>query len=126
VGGTLPQRMPSCLATLDLALSWPSGDWTASSYVRAESRGAQGDAGAGGGAAGQDAPTCVAQIMGVQDPAAIDANAAFGDLGLDSLMGVEIKQALERNFGLNLSAKEIRAVTDFLDFQNTKLDTYFR
>lgn len=115
VGGTLPQRMPSCLATLDLALNWSDGPWAASSYVRAEtSRPSLGSGGTGDAVV--DAVTAVAQIMGVQDPAAIDSNAQFGDLGLDSLMGVEIKQALERNYALNLSAKEIRSVRFYLCF----------
>jgi fatty acid synthase len=35
----------------------------------------------------------------------------LGELGLDSLMGVEIKQLLERDYAVALSAKEIRALT---------------
>lgn len=35
----------------------------------------------------------------------------LGDLGLDSLMGVEIKQLLERDYDVTLDEKKIRALT---------------
>uniref|UniRef100_A0A915JP64 Fatty acid synthase n=1 Tax=Romanomermis culicivorax TaxID=13658 RepID=A0A915JP64_ROMCU len=105
VGGTLPQRIPSCMQAMDLFLSWNHP--IVSSFVRAETV----TASRAGGEGQTDAVKMVAQIMGVSDPASIDHNAQFGDLGLDSLMGVEIKQALERNFSLNLSPKEIRTMT---------------
>ena len=35
----------------------------------------------------------------------------LGDLGLDSLIGVEIKQMLERDYDITMSAKDIRALT---------------
>lgn len=35
----------------------------------------------------------------------------MADLGLDSLMGVEIKQMLERDYDMNLSTREIRQLT---------------
>lgn len=41
----------------------------------------------------------------------ISVEASLGDLGLDSLMGVEIKQTLERDFDLVLSTTEIRQLT---------------
>lgn len=40
----------------------------------------------------------------------LDIHASLGDLGLDSLMGVEIKQALERDYDIVLSMKDIRTV----------------
>lgn len=36
---------------------------------------------------------------------------SLADLGMDSLMGAEIKQTLERNYDLVLSAQEIRGLT---------------
>ncbi len=52
----------------------------------------------------------IAHILGVQDVKQLDFNASLGDLGLDSLMGVEIKQALERDYDVVLSMKDIRTV----------------
>jgi fatty acid synthase, animal type len=50
-------------------------------------------------------------FAGIKDPTSVNVDATLGDLGLDSLMGVEIKQTLERNFDITLSAKEIRSLT---------------
>lgn len=38
-------------------------------------------------------------------------NSTLTDIGMDSLMGAEIKQTLERNYDLLLSAQEIRLLT---------------
>lgn len=38
-------------------------------------------------------------------------DSTLGSLGLDSLMAVEVKQVLEREFDLNFTMKEIRALT---------------
>lgn len=48
---------------------------------------------------------------GVKDASTINSDVTLGDLGLDSLMGVEVKQTLERDFDLSLSMKDIRALT---------------
>jgi fatty acid synthase len=57
-----------------------------------------------------DVVQTIAHILGVQDVKQLDFNASLGDLGLDSLMGVEIKQALERDYDVVLSMKDIRTV----------------
>ena len=102
VGGTLPQRMPSCLATLDLFLSWNHA--IVSSYIKADLGGKKSS---GGGNLLQT----IAHILGVHDISQLNPDANLGDLGLDSLMGVEIKQALERDYDITLSMKEIRTLT---------------
>uniref|UniRef100_A0AC35U6Z3 Carrier domain-containing protein n=1 Tax=Rhabditophanes sp. KR3021 TaxID=114890 RepID=A0AC35U6Z3_9BILA len=102
VGGTLPQRMPSCLATFDLFLSWNHA--IVSSYIKAETGGKKA---AGGGNLLQT----IAHILGVNDVSQLNPDANLGDLGLDSLMGVEIKQALERDYDIVLSMKDIRTLT---------------
>ena len=45
---------------------------------------------------------------GVKDASSIDPDTSLADLGLDSLMGVEVKQLLERDFDLSLSNTEVR------------------
>ncbi|MCC6191324.1 MAG: type I polyketide synthase, partial [Anaerolineales bacterium] len=60
-----------------------------------------------------------AQVMRL-DPAALDPLIPFGSLGLDSLMGLEIRNRLERSLGLTLSAAlvwtypTLAALTTFL------------
>lgn len=53
----------------------------------------------------------IAHILGVNDVSQLNPDANLGDLGLDSLMGVEIKQALERDYDIVLSMKDIRTLT---------------
>jgi fatty acid synthase len=102
VGGTLPQRIPSCLQALDSFLSWNHP--LVSSFVRAELDSSK-------KSKHGDPVQAIAHILGVSDVDQLDADASFGDLGLDSLMGVEIKQALERDYDIVLSMKDIRAMT---------------
>jgi len=50
-------------------------------------------------------------ISGIKDVSSVNPDLTLGDLGLDSLMGVEIKQTLERDYDISMAAKEIRALT---------------
>jgi len=54
---------------------------------------------------------CISNILGLKDTKNISDSSTLADLGMDSLMGAEIKQTLERNFDLVLSAQEIRQLT---------------
>ncbi|XP_014669584.1 PREDICTED: fatty acid synthase-like [Priapulus caudatus] len=106
IGGTLPQRITSCMQTMDVLLNQPFP--VVSSFVLAEKRGS-------GGASTQgsqvDLIHAVANILGVKDVATLNAELTLGELGLDSLMGVEVKQTLERDFDLSLSMENIRLLT---------------
>nr|KAG5704186.1 hypothetical protein BaRGS_009716 [Batillaria attramentaria] len=105
VGGTLPQRITSCLATLDIFLNQRRP--VMSSYVPAEKTAGKKD----GVGSRQSLVDAVAHILGVKDPSTLSPNATLADLGLDSLMGTEIQQTLERDFDLALSNREIRLLT---------------
>ncbi|KAG5674367.1 hypothetical protein PVAND_004341 [Polypedilum vanderplanki] len=102
VGGTLPQRMVSCLQTMDLFMQQPHA--VLASMVVAEKRKAD-------ASSGMSLIACIANILGLKDTKNISDSATLSDLGLDSLMGAEIKQTLERNFDLVMSAQEIRQLT---------------
>ncbi|XP_057664642.1 fatty acid synthase [Diorhabda carinulata] len=103
VGGTLPQRMSSCLATMDILLQQPHS--VVASMVLADKR-------KGGSNTNQISLTdAVANILGIKDSTTVTPSATLADLGMDSLMGAEIKQTLERNYDLVLNAQEIRALT---------------
>lgn len=102
VGGTLPQRMSSCLSTMDIFLQQPHS--VVASMVLADKR-------KGTGTSNISLTDAVANILGIKDSSTVSPGASLADLGMDSLMGAEIKQTLERNFDLVLSAQEIRALT---------------
>merc|ERR1719516_389467 len=53
----------------------------------------------------------IANILGVQDINSVNADTSLGDLGLDSLMGVEVKQTLERDYEMVMAMKDVRALT---------------
>ncbi|KAL1471762.1 hypothetical protein MTO96_039752, partial [Rhipicephalus appendiculatus] len=46
-----------------------------------------------------------------QDPSRLNPAVSMGELGMDSLMAVEVRQAIERHVSLTLSMKEIRQLT---------------
>lgn len=48
---------------------------------------------------------------GVRDVNSLNADTSLGDLGLDSLMGVEVRQTLERDYELVMTMKEVRLLT---------------
>jgi acyl carrier protein len=50
-------------------------------------------------------------FLGIKDINTVNAQSTLADLGMDSLMGAEIKQTLERNYDFVLSAQEIRNLT---------------
>ena len=102
IGGTLPQRMVSCLQTMDTFMQQPHA--VLASMVVAEKRKA--DAAGGVSLVGS-----IANILGLKDIKNINDSATLADLGMDSLMGAEIKQTLERNFDMVMTAAEIRNLT---------------
>ncbi|CAB3365146.1 Hypothetical predicted protein [Cloeon dipterum] len=102
VGGTKPQRLVSCLQAFDLFLQQPEP--VLASMLLADKRGNA------GGNSGVSLVQAVANILGVKDPSTVSQSASLADLGMDSLMGAEIKQTLERGFDLVLSAQDIRGL----------------
>ena len=50
-------------------------------------------------------------VAGIKDSSSVNPDLTLGDLGLDSLIGVEIKQTLQRDYNISMAAKEIRALT---------------
>ncbi|XP_055680186.1 fatty acid synthase-like [Lutzomyia longipalpis] len=102
IGGTLPQRMVSCLQTLDLFMQQPHA--VLASMVLADKRKSANS--------GEASPaTCVANILGFSDLSKIPNSSKLTDLGMDSLMGAEIKQTLERNYDIVLNVQEIGHLT---------------
>lgn len=102
IGGTLQQRISSCLNELDILLT-SAGEAIVSSMVVAEKR-------AGGDGKGNLIES-VLNIMGIRDIKTVSTNATLSEVGMDSLMAVEIKQTLEREFEIFLTPQDLRLLT---------------
>ncbi|XP_041971751.1 fatty acid synthase-like isoform X2 [Aricia agestis] len=101
IGGTLQQRISSCLLALDKFLKQDAV--IVSSLVVAEKK-------AGGSGCGSIVDA-VAQIMGIKDLKTVSQQVSLAELGMDSMMAVEIKQTLEREFEIFLTAQDIRTLS---------------
>ncbi|KAM9817197.1 fatty acid synthase [Neosynchiropus ocellatus] len=104
IGGTRPQRMASCLEVLDRFLCQPQP--VMASCVLSERLVVKSDAGSK-----KDLVQAVAHILGVREVSSLNADASLADLGLDSLMGVEVRQTLERDYDIVMAMREIRQLT---------------
>lgn len=104
VVGTLQQRIESCLNVLDVLLT--SSQAIVSSIVVADKNSHE---------TTQDNQLTliksVMKIMGIRDVKSISKNASLAEVGMDSLMSVEIKQVLERGFDVFLTAQQLRSIT---------------
>lgn len=101
IGGTLQQRISSCLQELDKLLTdeFP----IVGSMVVAEKRHH------GGGDA--NIIDTVLNIMSIRDIKSVSLDSTLSDLGMDSLMAVEIKQTLERELEIILTPQDLRSMT---------------
>ncbi|XP_067208438.1 fatty acid synthase-like [Linepithema humile] len=98
IGGTLQQKITSCIAKLEDFLLQKQP--IVASMVVAEKRlntfGAS------------SIVETVANIMNLKDMSTVAHHMPLSELGMDSMMAVEIKQTLEREYEIFLSAQDIR------------------
>ncbi|GFQ90829.1 fatty acid synthase [Trichonephila clavata] len=101
IGGTIPQRINSCLNVLDKFLQ--QNHPVVSSFVPyqpSESTSSK--------ATKHNVLSVIGNIFGIKDMSTVNSETSLGELGMDSLMGVEVKQFLERDFDLVLAIPELR------------------
>ena len=117
VGGTIPQRMPSCFEVLDSLLQSSIGS-VLSSIVLADHKMTI-------GSGEDDLLKVICHVLGVKDPSTLDPHSTLGDLGMDSLMAVEIRQGLERDYDVLLTAQEVRSlkISDLQSFKRAEKET---
>ncbi|CAH1641070.1 unnamed protein product [Spodoptera littoralis] len=101
IGGTLQQRISSCLTALDKFMKQDAP--IVSSIVVAEKK--TGCEGCG------NALDAVAQIMGIKNLKTVSHQISLAELGMDSMMALEINQILEREFEIFLTAQDVRTLT---------------
>ncbi|KAH7955317.1 hypothetical protein HPB52_000277 [Rhipicephalus sanguineus] len=102
IAGSVPQRISSCIALMDLFLNQHHP--VVSSCVKADVA-TEINRNKGG------IVEVIARILGVKEPSRLNPATSLGELGMDSLMAVEVRQAIERHISLTLSMKEIRQLT---------------
>ncbi|XP_014204160.1 fatty acid synthase-like [Copidosoma floridanum] len=100
IGGTLQQGIFSCLHELDGLMQQKRA--VVSSMVVAEKKTS--------GSGVLSITDTVLNIMGLKDLKGVSPNASLAELGMDSMMSVEIKQTLEREFDVFLTAQDIRGL----------------
>jgi fatty acid synthase, animal type len=112
IGGTLQQRISSCLEELDILLTCSHP--LVSSMVVAEKRYNLGGKG--------NILEAIMNIMSIRDIKSISMESTLSELGMDSLMMVEIQQTLEREYDLVVAAQELRSMTlsQLVKFANSK------
>lgn len=101
IGGTLQQRISSCLTELDALIL--SEHPIVASMVVAEKRYSSDSSG--------NIIDTIMNVMSIKDAKSISMQATLSELGMDSLMTVEIQQTLEREYDVVISAQELRSMT---------------
>ncbi|OTF78844.1 Fatty acid synthase-like protein [Euroglyphus maynei] len=100
--GTVPQRIPSCLNVLDRLLQNPFA--VCSSLIWSDKK-------FGLHCGKTSLIKTVAHILGVKDYEKLEPNVTLGELGMDSLMTVEVKQVIERDYDVVFSLQDLRKLT---------------
>uniref|UniRef100_A0A182P667 Fatty acid synthase n=1 Tax=Anopheles epiroticus TaxID=199890 RepID=A0A182P667_9DIPT len=101
IGGTLQQRLSSCIQVLDQLLT--ASEPIVASMVVAEKRSSSGGA--------KNIIEAVMNIMNIRDMKSVSVESTLADIGMDSLMAVEIRQVLERDFDIILTPQDLRTLT---------------
>ncbi|KAL1470636.1 hypothetical protein MTO96_040325 [Rhipicephalus appendiculatus] len=101
--GLLPQPINSCMTVMDYFLSQKQP--IVSCFVKSSMSSTQDSS------EKRDLVESVVHILGIKDPSKMNPSVSLGELGIDSLMGIEVKQLLEREYDVALSMQEIRQLT---------------
>ncbi|XP_065209086.1 fatty acid synthase-like [Planococcus citri] len=99
IGGTLKQKLKSCLEALNLFMKQASSP-IVSSIVVAEKRHLD-----------SNIVNTVANILGIKDLKTINQSWTLPELGMDSIIAIELKQILESEFNLIFSPKDLQNMT---------------
>ena len=100
IAGSVPQRINSCFDVLERVLF--ASDAIVGSFIPADRTSFETKG---------DLLGSILNVLGLQDHSKVDPKSTLGDLGLDSLMAVEIKQIMEKKYDKVMSTKEIRELS---------------
>ncbi|XP_063924717.1 fatty acid synthase-like [Zophobas morio] len=100
IGGTLQQKISSCLEVLDVLIKheYPvvSSTVVAEKYHKSDN---------------PSAVAAVAHVIGIKNMKTISQYTTFPELGMDSMMNTEIVQLLEKDFEIYVTSKDVRSLT---------------
>ncbi|XP_074596262.1 fatty acid synthase-like [Brevipalpus obovatus] len=99
IRGAAPQRLHSCLAILNRTLGCLKS--IISSMVMSEDKKLS-------TGSSTDIFESISHILGITNFPTSDQDITLGELGMDSLMAIEVQQTLERNSEISMTTKEIR------------------
>ncbi|KAH7957222.1 hypothetical protein HPB52_016320 [Rhipicephalus sanguineus] len=100
VAGTVPQRISSCMSVMDTLLN--QSHPVVCSCVKADTS-CEATANEK-----HDIVDSVLRIIGVKNSSHLNTDVAFGEIGMDSLMAVEVRQTIERECKITVSMQEVR------------------
>lgn len=101
IGGTLQQKIASCFEVLDKFLK-QDNPIVSSMLVAFKNNRSLGLL---------SVVDTVAKILGINDIKTISPHATLAELGMDSMMGTEMIQVLEKDFDIYITSKEIKFLT---------------
>ncbi|KAL1472374.1 hypothetical protein MTO96_039376 [Rhipicephalus appendiculatus] len=101
--GLLPQPISSCMEVMDYCLSQKQP--VISCFVKSSPSSKQDSKDR------RDLVKSVVHILGIRDLSKMSPTVTLGELGIDSLMSVELKQLLERDFDVTVSTQDVRQLT---------------
>lgn len=101
IGGTLQQKISSCFEVLDKFLK-QTNPVVSSMLVAFKNNRSFGLL---------SVVDTVAKILGIKDIKTVSPHATLAELGMDSMMGTEMIQVLEKEFDIYITSKEIRSLT---------------
>ncbi|KAJ3652394.1 hypothetical protein Zmor_018363 [Zophobas morio] len=100
IGGTLQQKISSCLEVLDVLIKheYPvvSSMVVAEKYHKSDNL---------------TAVAAVAHVIGIKNMKTISQYTTFPELGMDSMMNTEIVQLLEKDFEIYVTSKDVKSLT---------------
>jgi fatty acid synthase len=101
IGGTLQQKISNCLEVLDRFLKQDNP--IVASMLVAEKRSRIHGA--------TSAVEAVANVLGIKDIKTVSQHATLAELGMDSIVGTEVMQLLEKEFEIYVTTKDVRSLS---------------
>lgn len=101
IGGTLQQKISNCLEVLDKFLNQDSAIVSSMLVAVKNNRNLE----------NLSAVETAAKILGIKNIKSVSQHSTLAELGLDSMMGTELIQVLEKDFDIFITPTEMKSLT---------------